>query len=297
MIAEDGHTYERAAIARWFARNQTRSPVTNEEIAGPRLIPNLAVRKLVDQYRNDLGRRLLPLIDTGVDRRAVQELLHQGAQANIRDEHGATPILLAVSRGRLDLVHLLVEHGADPSLCNDKGENAVAAARRRRLDVVLITYLADVEKRFASKHAVDADTRARERTENRRTQEALLNERLEANRVFGCAPRSSGSHAACPCTRTGNTLPVVPGIGYFPSLFGLQFQGAISATDVAPVYRGAQDGGGATARALFFVDWVRFLVVGDADLPPGHEDYKTQRLLSRALASLVATLVVLLLVL
>src|SRR4051812_42339472 len=109
--------------------------------------------------------------------------------------------------------------------------------------------------------------------------------------------------AAAPGTHdafiAGNALPVVPGIGYFPSLFGLQFQAAISATDVAPTYRSAQDGstGGATARVLFFVDWVRFLVVGDADMPPGHEDSRTQRVLARALAGLVATLVFLLLVL
>jgi len=274
VVAEDGETYERSAIAKWFQQGKTRSPVTNEELAGTRLVPNLAVRKLVDQHRHVLGKALLALIQPNGDKAATLDLLQRGALVNIRDEHGATPLLLAISRGRLDIVKDLVEFGADPSLSNDRGENSVAAARRRRLDEDLITYLDQVERAFVTQHASEAETRAREREENRRTQETLRQENSETAR---------------------QNVPLVPGVGYFPSLFGLQFQGALSATDVAPVYR--PQSGPFWSRLYFAVDWIRFSLVGDADLPMGHEDFKHQQLLARTLAGMVGVLIIFVIIL
>ena len=45
VLAEDGHTYERAAITRWFSTGNTRSPVTNEELEGKKLISNHVLKK------------------------------------------------------------------------------------------------------------------------------------------------------------------------------------------------------------------------------------------------------------
>jgi hypothetical protein len=276
VLAEDGHTYERAAIAKWYSQGKTRSPVTNEEVTGTKLMPNLAIKKLVDQYRNDLGRKLLRGLESPqVEQAAVADLLQRGAQANIRDEHGATPLLLVISRGRLDLVKDLIEAGADPSLANDKGENAVAAARRRRLDEPLVAYLAQVEQMFLSRRAAELEARARGREENRRAQETLRHDNSEAART---------------------AVPLVPGVGYFPSLFGLQFHGALSGEDAAaPVLRPQQ--GFVWSRVNYFADWARLAITGDPELPLGHEDAKQQHLLSRVLAALVAGMVFMILVL
>jgi len=54
VFAEDGHTYERGAITRWFNTGNTRSPVTNEELEGKRLIPNHVLKKIVHQHRTTL---------------------------------------------------------------------------------------------------------------------------------------------------------------------------------------------------------------------------------------------------
>tara|TARA_B100000427_G_C15504260_1_gene593246 strand:+ start:103 stop:684 length:582 start_codon:yes stop_codon:yes gene_type:complete len=47
VIAEDGHTYEKWAILKWFEENNT-SPKTNQ-IIGKCLIPNIALKILIDQ--------------------------------------------------------------------------------------------------------------------------------------------------------------------------------------------------------------------------------------------------------
>jgi hypothetical protein len=47
VVAEDGHTYERSAIADWFGRGKTTSPKTHA-IIGHALVPNHTVRVLID---------------------------------------------------------------------------------------------------------------------------------------------------------------------------------------------------------------------------------------------------------
>ena len=54
VMARDGHTYEKEAIERWFATHPlpgTRSPMTNEELLSHDLLPNVALRKLIADFR------------------------------------------------------------------------------------------------------------------------------------------------------------------------------------------------------------------------------------------------------
>ena len=44
----DGQTYERSAIARWLARKKT-SPLTGMALETTALIPNHALRKLIEE--------------------------------------------------------------------------------------------------------------------------------------------------------------------------------------------------------------------------------------------------------
>ncbi|KAK9830341.1 hypothetical protein WJX72_011142 [[Myrmecia] bisecta] len=50
VIAEDGHTYERAAIEEWFKTHDTL-PMTNAVVTSKVLIPNISMRRLVEDYR------------------------------------------------------------------------------------------------------------------------------------------------------------------------------------------------------------------------------------------------------
>lgn len=49
VIASDGHTYERCAIAQWFARART-SPTTNEPVPTTQLIPNHTVKSMIAEF-------------------------------------------------------------------------------------------------------------------------------------------------------------------------------------------------------------------------------------------------------
>lgn len=50
VIASDGHSYERAAIEMWFVKNRCTSPMTNQLLVSLELIPNHALRKLINAF-------------------------------------------------------------------------------------------------------------------------------------------------------------------------------------------------------------------------------------------------------
>jgi hypothetical protein len=49
VVAADGYTYERDAIAGWLAKSG-RSPMTNETLASPALIPNHTLRSAIKEW-------------------------------------------------------------------------------------------------------------------------------------------------------------------------------------------------------------------------------------------------------
>jgi len=49
VVAADGHTYERQHIKEWLQKSDT-SPMTNEPMDHKHLIPNLALRAVMEAY-------------------------------------------------------------------------------------------------------------------------------------------------------------------------------------------------------------------------------------------------------
>jgi len=45
VVAQDGHSYERAEITRWFELGQTTSPMTREQLGSTGLVSNITLRK------------------------------------------------------------------------------------------------------------------------------------------------------------------------------------------------------------------------------------------------------------
>jgi ankyrin repeat protein len=64
-------------------------------------------------------------------------LLAHGADINVQDEDGWTPLYLASTRGTLEAVRLLLKHGADVEVKNNNGKTALQEAAARGHDDVV----------------------------------------------------------------------------------------------------------------------------------------------------------------
>ncbi len=76
-----------------------------------------------------------------------RELLKHRPRLDLR-AHGETPIFYAARLRRLKTLDLLIEAGADPTIMDDAGRDAVDIARGRRLPKILIDRLAESKQRI-----------------------------------------------------------------------------------------------------------------------------------------------------
>lgn len=102
----------------------------------------------------------------------VHTLVTEGLDLNVRCDQGATPLFGAVLVGELDLVRLLLDHGADPNIVAH--EPAATVYHERVIDLALgARHLLDWEKyqRIAellvARGALDADGRVHATHEQR----------------------------------------------------------------------------------------------------------------------------------
>ena len=69
VVTADGHTYERAAIERWFLRKRT-SPISNATLLSKRVVPSLTVRQsvgiLMDGDHVDKTSKGIWHVETGI---------------------------------------------------------------------------------------------------------------------------------------------------------------------------------------------------------------------------------------
>ena len=70
------------------------------------------------------GTSLLAAAINKNDIPVVEKLLQAGANVNQQDETGNSPLILAVIASNENLIKLLMQHGANPSLCNKDGYDA-----------------------------------------------------------------------------------------------------------------------------------------------------------------------------
>ncbi len=55
-------------------------------------------------------------------------LIAMGADVNVRNDAGQTPLMLAAEKGYADMVQILIQNGANPKLVNNQGESALTIA-------------------------------------------------------------------------------------------------------------------------------------------------------------------------
>jgi len=55
----------------------------------------------------------------------VNRLLSLGCEVNAQNNQGMTALMFACSKGMKDVVKLLLDHGADPSICSKDEKSAI----------------------------------------------------------------------------------------------------------------------------------------------------------------------------
>ncbi|WP_010214518.1 ankyrin repeat domain-containing protein [Sphingomonas sp. PAMC 26621] len=78
------------------------------------------------------GDGALHLVVRRQDSTYLNYLLARGADPNLKNNRGETPILIAANLGSTDIIENLVKHGANVNLGNASGETALIRAVQRR---------------------------------------------------------------------------------------------------------------------------------------------------------------------
>ena len=86
------------------------------------------------------GEGALHIVIKRGDEVYLRFLLQKGADANLRDGKGNTPLLLAVTLGQTNMIPILTAAGANPNLANSAGETPLIRAVQRR-DVGMVRVL------------------------------------------------------------------------------------------------------------------------------------------------------------
>ena len=56
VVIDTGRSFERSAILEWFGRGRVTDPMTNEELASTRVVPNVNLRNLIRRIPEDIAR-------------------------------------------------------------------------------------------------------------------------------------------------------------------------------------------------------------------------------------------------
>lgn len=94
-----------------------------------------------DMKQYALDNKLLEAVKQG-NIENVKELLSQGADINISDEYGETPLHSAALYGHLDVVKYLVEQGADVDVKNKFWETPLDVAENNKYPAI-VKYLVE----------------------------------------------------------------------------------------------------------------------------------------------------------
>lgn len=138
-------------------------------------------KTLSKKEREELNRKLFDAIKQG-ELRAMMNAVRKGADVNVKDEQGKTPLILAATRGEYSVVKFLVENGAEVDAKDSDGKIALEYAKGSEVEVYLakcVIFLvarreAELEKTLA-KIRRDAEREERKTTEKRSTKKEVKN--------------------------------------------------------------------------------------------------------------------------
>ena len=120
-------------------RQETPLLVTRDEEAVKLLVEHGAEVNVRDKSGNT------PLLINAKHGETVELLVDRGAAVNVQDEEGNTPLLINARDGEVDIVELLLENSADPSIRNNLNETPLLAASNVEKVKLLVEHGADVD--------------------------------------------------------------------------------------------------------------------------------------------------------
>ena len=111
----------------------------------------------------ETGEGALHIVVRRGDMTYLRFLLQKGADANLRDKSGTTPLLLAVRQGQAEMIPVLVAGRANPNLADQSGVTPlILATQLRNIDMVRLLLAAkadpDQTDRVAGQSARDYAT-------------------------------------------------------------------------------------------------------------------------------------------
>lgn len=176
VIADDGHTYERSAIKRWFSSGKLKSPLTNEYLKSDKLTPNKTLLNLVNSYRYNLGKEFI----NNCPEMSVEDMnlyVENGADINIKSSINGDSILMVMIRNnRVDLVRKFLKFDPDVLCKNDLGDTAVTIAQSVNPSSGIADKLLDIASHQKSQFTKKSKERENERQQFREQQETRRRE-------------------------------------------------------------------------------------------------------------------------
>ncbi|TKY69850.1 U-box domain-containing protein 19 [Spatholobus suberectus] len=97
VTIETGHTYDRSSILKWFKSGNAMCPKTGKRLSTTELVPNLVLRRLIQQYCYANGISI-PFVDSGRGNRDITRRVEPGSVA----AEGATRVLASFLKGRIE---------------------------------------------------------------------------------------------------------------------------------------------------------------------------------------------------
>ena len=175
VVAADGHTYEREAILRWWGRRRT-SPLTGLRLPSDELLPNYALKSVIQEWREGLHATRLDQLVGRIARcstpaeaaKAIAELGEEAHDSSMRRVLGR---LRGMLRG-------------DPLLWDDGIEAALGEVEARRRRVVEALHVDASVHRAVGRAAQRMERRYRRRADD-----------IKASGVDGLRQRTSLSDA------------------------------------------------------------------------------------------------------
>ena len=132
---------------------------------------------------NTLNEQLLKAIQRG-DREAVLKLLEEGADINVGDAQGRTPVMIATYQHNTDMVRVLLQAGADVNIRDNNKENPLLHADAQGwLDILSLAIEAHADTRLTNRFGGISIIPASERGHVEVVRELLTHTDINVNHV------------------------------------------------------------------------------------------------------------------